>query len=361
MSVRQRRRYRFGADIFESASQQQAPLTTVTAEPPPQQVPSRLVSGRQPRSLALLAGTFILALVVVSIISAAIPTSTPEPDERGKRFSQWTNILFVWPVLSALLVRAYAVASVVSVTFLASVLHHGCLGVAECRSALADETFIIAGIGLTVIIIASGIALAHHHGTCCALVWVVALVALTCTLTGIAIANAPARIDGCLLIDGTNAEKHELVRVWSIVDDATAVTAIVVAFADFFREPSSSALPLGAIYAIALLTVALSFYQTYGLVSGTTVSVIVGLAIVAFVVWQLVRWFASKRATRRTHSYLELAGAALLGVAGLLIFFLDNTTSAHGFWHVLAAAALLLIIDASPPPSTISDVDARLL
>ena len=300
------------------------PLATEDVRP-------RKVSKRRSSTCCALGGAFVLVLVI-----AAIAALTNTLDAAG-HFSQWTNLLFLVPAASALLSGYFTVAAVLFVTFAASTVHHGCVGDDVLRDALAVDTFLVAGIGSLALTLVWTLCAAR---TACSIIVGVALSLVVSVLSIVALVHAPARINGCLLIDGTLDQDWLLMHVWSALDDAAAVAAVAIVAAEFFRTDT---LATGAWALVVGVATAASLYQVFHLISGLLSGAIILAVLVPFLVWLLVRYLNNRG--RRRHSVLELIGAALLGVAALLIFVCDNTPVLHGIWHVLAAAAALLVLD----------------
>jgi len=313
-------------------------------------------------TLFWLLGILALTLLVVGIVSLRTP-SVPIAKLPAARFSQLSNVLFVLPVVSALIIGSYSVATVFAVTFLASCLHHGCVWDDDLRAALATETFIVAGIGLVVIVAVAAVGLCRRRD--CDALWLLVLGSAALVLTGVALGYLSAgRLDGCAYIHDTTPDalfqyNNFIVGIlstfWAVVDDTAAIAALVVALADFFREPASAALSLGAFYTLVMLTFVLEFYHAHHLVGGIgdgLIFAIIGAGILVFALSRLcVLCTPSLRPgrARRRYNCVEVLGAALVGVAALLVFVLGSGTE-HGWWHALASLALLLIIDAAPPP-----------
>jgi hypothetical protein len=340
--------------------QQQAPSTTSTAT-------SVVVSGAAPRrppalvgrpatEFAWLLGTLGVGVGVVGVLALLVP-NTGAPDELGKRFSQYTNVLFVWPVIGAMLVGAHRVAGVIALALAASVAHHGCLYEPLSRVALADETFVVALVAGAALALAFGWSFARRYSRACGACFaLVALTALVLVLVP-ALVAAPATLDGCLRLHdaaGTgyttyiDEEAPDLVRVWAAIDDLTAVATLAVVTGDFFRAPADRALPLAAVLGLGALAAVLALYSSAGYVTQTSAFLVLVVSFVVYATWQACACATARGGVRREYRVLEIVGALLLGTAALLLFFFDNTAGAHGFWHVLAALALLLLVDASP-------------
>lgn len=296
----------------------------------------------------LALGTFAVALGVAGIAGAV--GGTPA-------FSLWTNVLFLWPTVRALALRAYSEAAVFTVTGFVSLAHHACVADGGVRAGLAPSFFVLAGLGGAVIIVAATVVVWQNVDilpddgvdvewrwrarACTGLAAGAALV----SLAGSVIVAAATGLDGCLY---AGPHVPALVTLWRTVDFTAALAALVAVTAHGIQL--GTRFELGAFWAVLALATLVNAYVAAGLAPAGTTYAILGGALAALLLVRLAACGAVPthvaRAAFRRYSLGDTIAAVLVAAAALTLFLVHNTEATHGWWHALAALALYLVMDA---------------
>lgn len=319
----------------------------------------------------VLSLTILFAFAVTTLV-IALATFRVDNAIALARFSLWTNVLFLWPVVRALSLGGASEAVVFVITLVVSAFHHGCAADALVRQSLAVDTYLVVAASLlTSVVAAASFAVARirllattparartdiasrHRSLLYAIVVAVSLVAaVSLSLFSLAVgAAARGALDGCAYPtsapDYADVIAPRLASLWGVIDYVTAFSAIIVVLV-YFCQPRHR-YELGAFWLLAVLVLVVGAYVEAALVSPTTLFAIVGAAGFVLVLGRVLACWAMPRdqcgALVRRYRWADaLAGAAIGGVA-IFIFVDFNNAALHGWWHVAAALALYLIVE----------------
>jgi len=277
--------------------------------------------------------TFVGAVLALAI---ALQWTTSSGD---LRFAQYTNALYVWPAVACALRGADLFAAVLTWTFAASVLHHGC-ELVHHHGPGPHETYVLLLTGLAAV----AIAYVYRSGSGSAVAIVVALLLLTSgivLLYGVAYSS-----DGCA---GGNA------MIWSAIDYFTAISAAVYTAAYVMQLPEDAPRQHGdraaVFWLIAVLALVLSVYATYAHLShAQALCILAVLFAVSLVAWLVLACGTFSGAQRRDYwsrynAYDAVAAALLLALAVFLWLHFAGHADMHGWWHVVSAAAVYLAFE----------------
>jgi len=308
------------------------------------------------------AATLVLAAAILIGVAYIAPPSTEIAHARA---SAYTNALFLWPALLALLHRADGTAVIFVVTLVASALHHGCTTNDAVRAALAAESFVLLGVSALVLIAGgaaimwarAGAVLADDAATrsraralvlgLAAAAGVAALVLLGLALSAV----AADTLDACISVHAAGSTTHvvPLARLWAVVDFAAAFAGLAAAAALLLQANVRH--ELGAGWALLLLVLVLVSYREDALLTTTAMNVALAAALLGLMGLRLALCCCVAPAAVRADTLgryrlgvLVVAGA--LAVGALALFLALNTAASHALWHVLAAAALYAVIAA---------------
>lgn len=288
-----------------------------------------------------------VAFIIISVVAVSVALFTTDVFLSNARFSLWTNLAFLVPIVMAVISRARAEVVILTGMFVVSCINHACLFDDVLRLSLGATSFVFAAVGLSIIAIATAVFLRRDvppakkqgidAGDSCATISAVFIV-LGAMITMIVLLATEA--DPCLYPSPTPSDILLLVPLWRFVDFSTATSALVVVIAIWLRVRPKKLAPV--IWSAMLLTLVTRLYVYAGLMSSATSYIIIGIVIVLGVAIGVVTCINDQLPTFYVRDIIVAVG---LGGLALYIFLFDNTETMHGWWHLLAAAALTLIID----------------
>ena len=252
------------------------------------------------------------------------------------QFELWTNILYVWPVIRAVLCNEWFGAAVFYVTFFASSVHHGCIN-HTLQNELIGQTHLLLIVGTLLVFVV--LILHQRHSKYWNIFHV--LLGIGLIIGSILLSQA----DACLY------HHHDtLPRIWSTIDFVAANSSLFVIALLLLRIPHPVSDAIFWLFAITLLI--LDSYTEAHLSPGSLLSWYVFAAIAILVVlwigyigleWnkvQLAAYLAS-------YDWLDFVAGIVLGIVAVSMFvFFNEKRGVHGWWHVVSAFALYVDIEA---------------
>jgi len=287
---------------------------------------SRVYVPEPRRTRARGGGGIFAAALVLYVVLAVVLSATLGAASSVAAYELWTNVFFAWPIVRALTLPrpAYVEAAVFASTLVVSALHHTC-----GDGALLGQLFALLAVAAALVGVALVVVVARRSA-------VLAVAAALVTLAVVIVSIVYGALGGgsCAGSPAALGQVDMVLAAASVVIVLVYVVQVppAVGFAGFWL------LIFVAMLALVGYANALSDSAALGIVAATGGTLLL-LRLLSCAAYE------DGAELLAHYDWYDVAAMVALGAAALLLFFVANSPTLHGVWHILGALALYFALE----------------